>query len=153
MTADTHSAENCDQPPPNCNICHKRHLTALHIEPTPESKGKSNISQPNHTSTACTQVCGEGTGRSCARIVLVNASHQSNPAKKLKTYAVLDDQTTDVFISDALLNDLEVDAPEVNLQVNTIVGSNTIRTKKVTGIFIQDIEKEYPSIKVSFAYS
>lgn len=30
------------------------------------------------------------------------------------------------FISDALLNNLEVDAPEVDLQVNTIVGSNTI---------------------------
>lgn len=66
---------------------------------------------------------------------------------------MLDDQSTDVFISDTLLNDLEVDAPDVNLQVNTIVGSNTIRTKKVTGILIQDIEKEYPSIKVPFAYS
>lgn len=89
----------------------------------------------------------------CARIVLVNASHRSNPAKKITTYAVLDNQSTDVFISDALLNNLEVNAPEVDLQVNTIVGSNTIRTRKVTGLYIQDIEKGYTPIKVPFAYS
>ena len=46
---------------------------------------------------------------------------------------------------------LEVDAPGVNLQVNTIVGSNTIRTKKVTGIFIQD--RKGISINILFAYS
>ena len=66
---------------------------------------------------------------------------------------MLDDQSTDVFISDALLNNLEVDAPEVDLQVNTIVGSNTIRTRKVTGIYIQDVEKAHAPIKVPFAYA
>ena len=148
-----HSAENCDQAPPDCSVCHKRHLTALHIKPASRHQDKVNTAETS-TSTACTQVCGEEeTGRSCARIVLVNASHQSNPAKKLTTYAVLDDQSSDVFISDALLHNLGISAPEVDLQVNTIVGSNTIRTKKVTGIFIQDIETEYAPIKVPFAYS
>ena len=148
-----HSAENCDQAPPDCSVCHKRHLTALHIKPASRHQDKVNTAETS-TSTACTQVCGEEeTGRSCARIVLVNASHQSNPAKKLTTYAVLDDQSSDVFISDALLHNLGISAPEVDLQVNRIVGSNTIRTKKVTGIFIQDIETEYALIKVPFAYS
>ena len=59
MSAGKHSAENCDQAPPDCNICHKRHLTALHIAPMPESKAELSISEPNQTSTACTQVCGE----------------------------------------------------------------------------------------------
>ena len=153
MSANKHSAENCDQAPPDCNICHKRHLTTRHIEQTLKPMA-NQASQTNGTSTACTRVCGEEeTHRSCARIVLVNASHRSNPAKKLTTYAVLDDQSTDVFISDALLNNLEVDAPEVDLQVNTIVGSNTMRTRKVTGIYIQDVEKAYAPIKVPFAYS
>ena len=66
---------------------------------------------------------------------------------------MLDDQSTDAFISDALLEQLEVDAPEVDLQVNTIIGSNSIRTKKVTGLSIQDLENEYAPIKVPFAYS
>ncbi|XP_020615977.1 uncharacterized protein LOC110053990 [Orbicella faveolata] len=107
MSANKHSAENCNQAPPVCNTCHKRHSTALHVEQTPKTSA-NQASQTISTSTACTQVCGEKeTGRSCARIVLVNASHRSNPAKKITTYAVLDDQSTDVFISDALLNNLE----------------------------------------------
>ena len=105
----------------------------MHIETKP--------SDNENSSTTCTQVCGrEESGRSCARFVLVKVSHHSNPNKELTTYAVLDDQSTDVFISDTLLDQLEVDAPEVDLQVNTIVGSNTIRTKKVAGLFIQDME-------------
>ena len=128
-------------------------LTALHIKPAPRRQDKANTPEAC-TSTACMQVCGkEETGRSCARIVLVNASHQSNPARKLTTYAVMDDQSSDMFISDALLHNLGISAPEVDLQVNTIVDFNTIRTKKVTGIFIQDTETKYAPIKVPFAYS
>lgn len=92
-----HNAENCDQARPVCNICHRRHLTLLHVEQTPKPNVNQG-SQTNSTSTACTQVCGqEETGRSCARIVLVKAANQSNPAKKITTYAVLDDQSTDVY--------------------------------------------------------
>ena len=143
--SDKHFAENCDQNPPQCDICQKKHLTATH---------ETKPSDSENTSTACMQVCGrEESGRSCARIVLVKLSHQSNPNQELTTYAVLDDQSTDVFISDTLLEKLEVDAPEFDLQVNTIVGSNTIRTRKVTGVYLQDIEHKYGPVKVPFAYT
>ena len=63
------------------------------------------------TTTAYTKVCEEEkTSRLCARLVLVRAYHQSNPATKITTYAVLDDQSPDVFISEAPLEQLEVDA-------------------------------------------
>ena len=146
MASDKHFAENCDQNPPQCDICQKKHLTAMHNETKP--------SDSENTSTACTQVCGrEESGRSCARFVLVKVSHQWNPNLELNTYAVLDDQSTDVFISDAFLKKLEVDAPELDLQVNTIVGSNTIRIRKVTGVYLQDIEHGYGPIKLPCAYT
>ena len=112
MAHNKHNADRCDQTPPVCDICRKRHLTALHVEATPCSKDKLNTAttETKSTTTACTQVCGEEeTSRSCARIVLVRAYHQSNPAKKITTYAVLDDQSTDMFIADTLLEQLEVD--------------------------------------------
>ena len=56
-------------------------------------------------------------------------------------------------MSDALLEQPEVDVLEVDLQVNTIVGSNSIRTKKVIGLSIEGLENEYAPIKVPFAYS
>ena len=138
MAYNKHNADKCDQTPPVCDICRKRHLTAFHVETTPSTKDKPNTTTEfKSTTVACTQVCGEEeTSRPCARIVLVRAYHQSNPATKTTTYAVLDNESTDAFISDALLERLEVDAPEVDLQVNTIVGSNSIRTKKVIGLSI-----------------
>ena len=44
--------------------------------------------------------------------------------KKTTIYAVLAYQSPDAFTSDALLKQLEVDAPDDDLQVNMIVGSN-----------------------------
>ncbi|KAL9976951.1 hypothetical protein ACROYT_G014300 [Oculina patagonica] len=154
MSANKHSAENCDQAPPVCNICHKRHLTALHIEQT--SKPMANQeSQTNSTSTACTQVCGGRKpvivcqNRPGQRIASVKSSQEN---KHLCSIGRPVHRHT-VFISDALLNNLEVDAPEVDLQVNTNIGSNSIRTRKVTGLYIQDVEIGYTPIKVPFPYS
>ena len=83
----------------------------------------------------------------------VKLTHQSQPSKEILTYAVLDDQSTDVFITDSLLSKMEVTAQEFDLKVNTIIGSNTIRTKKITGLYIQDINNEYSQIRVPYAYT
>ena len=56
------------------------------------------------------------------------------------TYVVLDDQSTDVFVTDPLLHKLNVRGQEVNLQVSTIVSINTIRKRRVSGLQIQDID-------------
>ena len=61
-------------------------------------------------------------------IVLLKVSGQSDPSKGTLTFAVLDDQSTDVFVTDNLLNELSIDGKEVNLQVNTIAGTNTVHT-------------------------
>ena len=42
MAYNKHNADKCDQTPPVCDICRKRHLTALHVEATPGSKDKLN---------------------------------------------------------------------------------------------------------------
>jgi len=134
---DSHLAANCKKSPPECTECHQQHLTALH----------DDSKQTPTASNACTQVCGwEEQDRSCARIVLVKQ-------KEILTHAVLDDQSTDVFIKYSLLEELQAPAQELDLKVNTIIGSNTIRTKKTTGLFVQDINREHPQIKIPYAYS
>lgn len=42
---------------------------------------------------------------------------------------------------------------EVNLEVNTIVGVNSIRTQKVNGLRIQDTESHHQPINIPLAYS
>ena len=141
-----HIGRNCDQGPPQCKICGNRHATLLHDPSRSENKVTS-------ASSACTQVCKEGPIRSCARIVLLKVSSQSDPSKETLTFAVLDDQSTDVFVTDNLLNELSIDGKEVNLQVNTIVGTNTVRTRKVCGLQVQDVNGEYSPVKVCYAYA
>ena len=98
-------------------------------------------------------MCKDGPRRSCARIILLKVSDQSDPLKETLTYAVLDDQSTDVFITDALQSKLNLSGAEVNLQVNTIVGTNTVRMRRVPGLQIQDINGEYSPVKVPYAYA
>ena len=69
------------------------------------------------------------------------------------TYAVLDDQSTDVFLTNSLLDELDVSGQEVNLQVKTIVGTNTLRMQKVSGLQIQDVNEEHSPVKISYAYA
>ena len=69
----------------------------------------------------------------------------------MMTFAVLGDQSTDEFVSDSLLNLLGVEGHEVNLQINAIVGTNSVRTKKGSGLCIQDTESEHSPIKVPYA--
>ena len=69
------------------------------------------------------------------------------------TYAVLDDQSTDVFVTNSLLNELEVSRQEVNVQVNTIVGTNTLWMRKVSGLQIHDVNEEHSPVKVPYAYA
>ena len=64
---------------------------------------------------------------------MLKVSDQSDPLKETLTYAVLDDQSTNVFITDALQSKLNLSGVEVNLQVNTIVGTNTVRMRRVHG--------------------
>ena len=98
-------------------------------------------------------MCKDGLRRSCARIILLKVSDQSDPLKETLTYAVLDDQSTDVFITDALQSKLNLSGAEVNLQVNRIVGTNTVRMRRVPGLQIQHINGEYSSVKVPYAYA
>ena len=145
-SSNKHISKHCDKSRPQCKICGRSHVTAHHDPSRPEN----NSSQ---ASSACTRVCKDGPRRSCARIILLKVSDQSDPLKETLPYAVLDDQSTDVFITDALQSKLNLSGAEVNLQVNTIVGTNTVRMRRVPGLQIQDINGEYSPVKVPYAYA
>ena len=141
-----HTSRNCSQGSSNCEICGNKHSTLLHDPSRPEN-------QTTPTSSACTQVCNRGPARSYARIVLLKVSDRSVSSKEVMTYAVLDNQSTDVFVTNSLLNELDVSGQEVNVQVNTIVGTNTLWMRKVSGLQIQDVNEEHSPVKVPYAYA
>ena len=148
VSSNKHISKDCSRDKLQCKICQQKHATVLH-DPTRHKR-----EEPSRVNSACSQVCGRNlSARSCARIVLLEVFHQDNPSAKVPTYAVLDDQSTNVFIADTLLEQLGVQGLEVNLEINTITGANSVRTQKVNGLHIQDMNSLHKSIKVLFAYS
>ena len=149
VNSDKHIARNCDQKEVECKICKGKHPTCLH---NPAKHDNNN--DDDQVKTSCTKVCGENqAGRSCARIVLLQVFHQDDPTVRVPTYAVLDDQSTDVFVTDALLEKINTGGPQISLEVNTIVGVNSIHTRKVSGLCVQDVEGRHQPMKVNYAYS
>lgn len=133
VSSNKHVSKDCNRDKLECKICQQKHATILHDPTRHEKKDTSQVK------SACSQVCGRSQpARSCARIVLLEVFHQDNPSAKVPTYAVLDDQSTDVFVTDSLLEQLGVEGHEVNLEINTITGVNSVRTQKVNGLHIQD---------------
>ena len=46
-----------------------------------------------------------------------------------------------------------MEGQEVSLEISTIIGVNSVRTRRVNGLHIQDIDNLHKFIKVLFAYS
>ena len=86
------------------------------------------------SSQACSKVCGENQfGR--ARIVLLQVPHHSSTHLRYARrpiYRCLCDRR--------LLDKLNVSGPEITLDISTIVGVSSIRTRKVPGLCVKDVE-------------
>ena len=107
-----------------CRIGKQKHPTCLH------NPSKYDNKDDEQSKSACSKVCGENHfGRSCARIALLQVFHQDDPTIRVPTYAVLDNQSTDVFVTDAVLDKLNVSGSEITLDIRTVVGVSSIRTR------------------------
>ena len=149
VSSNKHVSKDCSKNKLVCKICQQKHATILHD--LARCVKKDTTSQAN---SACSQVCGGNQSAcSCTWIVLLEVFHQDNPSAKVPTYAILDDQSTDVFIADSLLKQVGVQGQEVNLEINMITRVNSVHTQKVNGLHIQDMDNLHKSIKVPFAYS
>ncbi|XP_034768789.1 uncharacterized protein LOC117966565 isoform X2 [Acipenser ruthenus] len=106
VSSTAHQAKNC-KAVIQCSECESdKHIAALHAGPAPWSHkdGISSFTQhggeedkspssPVATST-CTEVCGDSPpGKSCSKICRANVYPEGHPEKKMRTYAVLDDQS------------------------------------------------------------
>ncbi|XP_073763460.1 uncharacterized protein [Danio rerio] len=89
-----------------CSECNSdMHITAMHPGPPPwtvaysetlteAQGGEPEPLSPKVSTSNCTEVCGQGLqGKSCSKICLVSVYHRSEPNKKRKMYAILDDQS------------------------------------------------------------
>ncbi|XP_078495461.1 uncharacterized protein LOC144750543 [Ciona intestinalis] len=102
-----------------CRICHKKHLTTLHIN-------RRTIEDANNR---CTRVCGSvGEDHGCdnAMIVPVWVRSRGNPNNETLCYCILDDQSNKSFITENLCQQLNVRGIRTHLNLSTVHRSNVL---------------------------
>ena len=143
----------------SCRTCGEVHPTALHgdkREPnhnkpaeTPQQKEGPKPDQESKTQQTSLSNCIEvhdikdtkGELVSHSLIVPVWIHHSSNSERKILTYALLDDQSDACFIKDSTLNELEIDGPEVELELSTVLAQSKIKSKKITGLVVRGMKE------------
>jgi len=82
-----------------------------------------------------------------SRIVPIWIHHRKDIRKKLLTYALLDEQSDTCFVKD-LLGRLDVNGPEVELKLSTVLAEKVIKSRRIEGLVVrgynEDVEIPLP---------
>ena len=69
-------------------------------------------------------------------ILPVLIHHKDNPDRRVKVYAVLDDQSDTCFVTDDVTKSLGVTGPAVKLELGTMHAVRSIDTQIVEGLIV-----------------
>ncbi|XP_060787651.1 uncharacterized protein LOC132892997 isoform X2 [Neoarius graeffei] len=132
--SDSHLAKQCNAIL-KCVECESNnHVSALHPGPPLWSTKRSELAetdggegeepaQPSEVNTNCTKICGEGcTGKSCAKICLVNVYPQGKPEMAVRMYAMLDDQSNRSLARSEFFNLFNIINNEAPYSLKTCAG-------------------------------
>ena len=152
----------------SCDKCDKSHPSVLHKDvPFKKNDDKittseaSKLEQPRSVtanvpvSTMCTLVCGDkNNSKTCAKTILADAYHCSNPSVSLRVYVIIDEQSNASFVDVKLVKFLNVSFPTETYKMSTAQSSCSIRTEgyQVTGLKLRGVINNRV-INVPFALS
>ena len=117
-----------------CSICGLKHLSSMHVDKNSKSNSYRQSSPPS--SSLCTDVCGsKDTSKSCTKTVLVDIQMHGNSSKKLRCYAILDEQSSSTFADPKVAAYFDCNSPVTDYCLNTLTGFST----KTTGVLIHNL--------------
>ena len=125
-----HTARHCKQKT-QCEVCKKPHATALHRFP-PEEKRQESTQE----SVRATNNCVNCSNTTTSMILPVWIHHKNDPDRRVKVYAVLDDQSDTCFVTDDAINKLGVTGPAIKLELGTMHAIEKIDTQRIDGLVV-----------------
>ena len=147
-----HRQNKCKETP-KCEKCSRKHLTVLHRESFPERRENANerptgsSDEANGSTSLCTRVCGDGQRHmSCSKTLLVDVTWPEKSSKRLRCYAIVDEQSSSSFADPKLAKFFGIDAPKTKYHLTTLSGLRTT----VHGIQIQGLKVKGVGEKRSF---
>ena len=72
----------------------------------------------------CTNICGTKLGRSCGKTLLVDVWAQGDNTRKVRVYAIVDDQSNQSFSSSYLLDALNLKSPICDYTITTLASND-----------------------------
>ena len=124
-----------------CKTCNGFHPTSLHIftAPSENEQGSGSQDRPEATSHRVNLSDVRTADSSCMHslIVPVWIHHRNNPNGKLLTYALLDEQSDACFVKEDLVRRLDVNGPEVELKLSTVLAERVIKSRRIEGLVVR----------------
>ncbi|XP_037579357.1 uncharacterized protein LOC119462082 [Dermacentor silvarum] len=134
-----------------CRICDSGdHATPLHPASPSSEPSKGSASEEStadnserRVTSRRTEVANAGNDtRSCAKICLVEVTHETQPQKTLRAYAILDDQSNRSLVRPELLNEFQVKGTPTQYTLRTCSGSTEVVGRVAQGFFVQSVSGE-----------
>ena len=144
-----------------CKDCNSQyHPTALHVN---NSTVKSTVSQQHQPSAPvnnsysvksptvssnyggkeyrridnrCTRICGEFSGKSCAKIILANVYLQHKPETNIRLYVMLDDQSNITLSSSRMFDLFGINGQETEYILTSCSGKIRTVGRKVNNLIV-----------------
>ena len=135
-----------------CKTCNGFHPTSLHSDPVPhrnnqQSDSGNTLEATSHRVNLSDMKNIDSSGMH-SLIVPVWLHHRNNTNNKLLTYALLDEQSDACFVKEDLLRRLDVNGPEIELKLSTVLAEKVVKSRRVEGLVVrgysEDVEIPLP---------
>ena len=134
-----------------CKTCNGFHPTSLHSDPAkiPEQdKAVTNATEVTNVTEVISnraKVCGTKkttAPRMHSLIVPVWVHHSKDAQNKLLIYALLDEQSDACFVNEDVLRKLDLNGPEVDLKISTVLAEEVVTSQKIEGLVVRGYNEE-----------
>ena len=145
--SDQHIAKNCKERQ-TCKTCKKQHPTSLRDNDWAKKTSNDSENQSGaelHVSSNRTAICiitEAGDVPINMGILLVYLFHKSDPAKKIKVYALLDNASGGTFVSEESMKALGIEGSDTDLILTTIHATHSVTTKAIERLVVANIKEE-----------
>lgn len=135
-----------------CKTCNGFHPTSLHSDPVPhqnnqQSDSGNTLEATSHRVNLSDMKNIDSSGMH-SLIVPVWLHHRNDTNNKLLTYALLDEQSDACFVKEDLLRRLDVNGPEIELKLSTVLAEKLVKSRRVEGLVVrgysEDVEIPLP---------
>ncbi|VDI37854.1 Hypothetical predicted protein [Mytilus galloprovincialis] len=144
-----HLAKDCSAKV-KCEKCgNSSHCTAFHIErqePLLDNGGERKKIDEDipKVGSLCTEICGDANqfnGKSCAKTLLINLYPKGKPEQRVKTYAIIDDQSNRSLATSEFFDTFSEHYDTIQYTLSSCSGKSAQSGRRATGFILESFDR------------